>query len=246
MRSHFESYYVHPKNVHGELLVLTDEEVHHLSRVKRHQKGDRIRAVDGLGTAYEAEVDRISKSRAECRITETRRLLGEPAGELTLVQAMIKGDRFDWVIEKCVEIGVKRIIPLITENTIVKAGSGKINRWRRVALGAMKQCGRSVLPEIAEPRTLKQTVTLGADCQVRLIAHGSEGSRTVRIPEEPAVRSPKAICIVGPEGGFTDDEIRMAADNGFTPVSLGPRRLRAETAGIVLTTMVLSQWGELC
>jgi len=244
--SHHESYFVLPENVKESQIILIDQEVHHLSHVKRHREGDVIWAVDGEGGAYEVELIRITKTRAVARILNTRRQLGEPRADVTLAQAMIKGDRFEWLIEKCVEIGIRRIIPLMTEKTILKAGSGRINRWNRVALGAMKQCGRSILPEITEPKTMKQICAMGADCQYRLIAHAGERSRPVRTDMPEARLAPKAIGMTGPEGGFTDEEIDMAVENGYTPVSLGSRRLRAETAGIVLSTIILSQWGELC
>lgn len=243
---HDENYFVDPKQVSKEALTLTDREVHHLSRVKRHKQGDVIWAVDGLGAAYEVELIQITKSRAEGRILQTRRRLGEPLVEITLAQAMIKGDRFDWLVEKCVEIGVRRIVPFMSEKTIVRAGAGKINRWKRVALAALKQCGRSVLPEITEPKTFKQVCSLGADCRHRFVAHPGPDSRPVEPGEPNPQRIPKAVGLVGPEGGFTDSEAAMAVENGYAPVSLGNRRLRAETAGIVLTTVMLSQWGELC
>ncbi|MBN2104101.1 16S rRNA (uracil(1498)-N(3))-methyltransferase [bacterium] len=246
MLLHHESYYVDPGNIKDDLIVLTEQEVHHLSRVKRHKMGDVILAVDGCGVAYEVELIRISKLYAEGRILQIKRRMGEPTAEITLVQAIIKGDRFDWIIEKCVEIGVRRIIPLISEKTIVKAGSGKINRWKRIALGAMKQCGRSFLPEISQPRTLEQGCALGANCQYRLIAHPGPDSQPVQLTKPATHQTPRAICMVGPEGGFTAAEVDQALENGYTPVSLGSRRLRAETAGIVLTSIMLSQWDELC
>ncbi|MFC1569818.1 RsmE family RNA methyltransferase [bacterium] len=244
--SHHESYYVDPKNIKDDHLTLIDQEVHHLLRVKRHKKGDIIWAVDGNGSAYEVELINLSKSTALGHIIQIRRKLGEPMAELTLAQAMIKGERFDWVIEKCVEIGVRRIIPLMSDKTILKAGSGRLNRWKRIALGAMKQCGRSMLPEITEPKSIKQVSAMGADCQHRFIAYAGQDSQSIHIEKPDNHLTPKAICMVGPEGGFTDFEIEMARENGYTPISLGNRRLRAETAGIVLSTIILSQWGELC
>ena len=239
-----DTYYVSPRNVRKDHVVLTDDEVHHLSRVKRHKKGDHVWAVDGEGGAYEIELTEISVTRALGMIRQTRRRVGESLSELTLAQAMIKSDRFEWVIEKCVEIGVHRIIPLITENTIVKAGSGKHARWTRIALGAMKQSGRSMLPEICEPRDFKKALSMGTECATRLIAHVGPGSRPIKVGNSD--KRSKGIALVGPEGGFTDEEIELATEHQFIPVLLGPRRLRAETAGIVISTIILSAWGELC
>jgi 16S rRNA (uracil1498-N3)-methyltransferase len=239
---HWESYYIDPKQVMGDQLRITGDELHHLGRVKRKQPGDIVWAVDGQGVAYETEIVEITKKEAFCHIIKTRRRLGEPISEVTLAQGVIKGERFDWLIEKAVEIGVSRIIPIQSENSVLKAGPQKLVRWRRVALAAMKQCGRSVLPEITEPKSFKKIVGLGTDCALRLIAEAGEQSTPVQVNGKG---NRKALLIVGPEGGFSDSEVALARENGFQPVTLGPRRLRAETAGIVLASLVLGQLGEL-
>lgn len=240
---HRESYYIDPKQVIGEELRITGDELHHLGRVKRKQPGDIVWAVDGQGSAYEAEILEITKREALCRILKTRRRLGEPLAEVTLAQGVIKGERFDWLIEKAVEIGVHRIIPIQAEHAVLKVGAEKLFRWRRVALSAMKQCGRSILPEITEPKFFQKVVGMGTDCAVRFIAEAGDRSAPIRITKTTG--SKKALLLVGPEGGFTDAEVALAMENGFTPMTLGPRRLRAETAGIVLASLVLGQLGEL-
>ncbi len=239
---HWESYYIDPKQVMGDQLRITGDELHHLGRVKRKHPGDIVWAVDGQGAAYESEIVEITKREAVCQILKTRRRLGEPLSEITLAQGVIKGERFDWLIEKAVEIGVSRIIPIESENAVLKAGPQKLARWRRVALAAMKQCGRSVLPEITEPKSFKRIVGLGTDCAVRLIAEAGEQSVPV---QASSGGTRKALLIVGPEGGFSESEVALARENGFQPVTLGSRRLRAETAGIVLASLVLGQLGEL-
>ena len=111
-------------------------------------------------------------------------------------------------------------------------------------MGAMKQSGRSVLPQICEPRVFKKVLSMGTECTTRLIAHEGPASRAIKIGNSD--KRAKGIALVGPEGGFTDQEIEQATEQGFVAVSLGPRRLRAETAGLVISTIILSAWGELC
>jgi len=201
--------------------------------------------LDGEGRAYQVRILSATAKTATGKIIQTRRSLGEPVAEITLAQSVLKGDRFDWLVEKCTELGVRRIIPLQTETTIVKATPPKRSRWRRIAIAAMKQSGRTVLPEISPPKTFLQVIAMGAACKYRLIAHaGGESLDFHRQEDGPRMKS-RALLVVGPEGGFTEEEIARAKENGFTPIGLGPRRLRSETAGVVLSTLLLSHLGEL-
>ncbi len=243
---HWQSFYVKPDNVHGNELIFSEDEAHHLSTVTRKKKGDTVWAVDGEGTAYEVEILYIEKNEVRAKILRTRRRIGEPVAEVTLAQGILKGEKFDWLVEKATEIGVRRIIPLISERSITVAGPQKIARWKRIALSAMKQSGRSILPEISSAQPMKRILAMGSNCHYRLIAHQGPGSIPLKTSRENrSILNPKSLLIVGPEGGFTKEEIEQAAEQGFTSVTLGPRRLRAETAGIVLTALLLSQLGEL-
>jgi 16S rRNA (uracil1498-N3)-methyltransferase len=170
-----------------------------------------------------------------------------------------KGNRFDWVIEKATEIGVSAFIPLICERSEVNPRPGKNERWHRLALAAMKQSCRSICPAISEPvtfgalcrraSTLPAAFAAGQSGRLRefdfvLFAHEGAGDPLPQL----ANRSPKpriGLVIIGPEGGFTDAEIKIAHDAGITFFGLGPRRLRAETAGLVAAMKILSAFGEL-
>ena len=243
---HWQSFYVKPDMVYGNELVFLEDEAHHLSRVMRKRKGDIVWAVDGKGTTYEVEIIYIEKNEVRAKILKTRRRVGEPVAEVTLAQGILKGEKFDWLVEKAVEIGVCKIIPVISERSIAVAGPQKITRWKRIALSAMKQSGRSILPEISSAQPIKRVLAMGSNCHYRLIAHQGPGSASLRTSREKrSVLNPKSLLIIGPEGGFTSEEIQQAVEQGFTPITLGPRRLRAETAGIVLTALLLSQLGEM-
>lgn len=239
---HWESVFAPPGRFRNDEVLLPADESRHL-RALRKKRGDEIWVVDGKGGAFRVRLlDTGQETRG--RILESRRLLGEPRSTVTLAPALIRSERFDWLIEKAVELGVSRLLPVITQRTERAAGPQKQRRWQRVALAAMKQSGRSVLPEIMEPRPFERVILTGADCTVRLIAHagGDSGWSARTRSRNPAKR---ALVMVGPEGGFSGEEISRAVEHGFRPVSLGPRRLRAETAALVAITRILRDWDEL-
>jgi 16S rRNA (uracil1498-N3)-methyltransferase len=242
---HWESFYVHPNDVRGDEIRFREEEAKHLGQVMRKKERQRIWAVDGEGKAYEVQLIQIGKKEATGKIIQTRRRLGEPLAEVTLAQSILKGDHFDYLVEKVTEIGVKRIIPMITDHTVPTAGPQKLARWRRIAVAAMKQSGRSVLPEITGPAYFQQVLETRAQYQHCWIAHSGNGCTAPRFVENAAERIKNVLLIVGPEGGFSDEEIETAKQQGIRQITLGPRRLRSETAGIVLTTRVLSELGDL-
>jgi len=195
--------------------------------------------VDGEGAAYEAEIVAVGKSEIRAKITKTRRRLNEPLAEITLAQGLLKGNRFDWLVEKATELGVRRIVPLLTERSAKMAGTARIERWKRLALAAMKQSGRCVWPEIIEPMSLLRVLGLGASCQYRFIADPRGSALETSGNDKGLSAVPRALVLVGPEGGFTDEEVSLTQERGFQKISLGPRRLRAETAGMVLLVLTL-------
>ena len=235
---HWESFYIPSKHIRGENIHFPPEEAHHLSLVMRKKKDDLVWTVDGEGTAYQVRILTASSKSATGKIINTRRRFGEPVAEITLVQGILKGDRFDWLVEKCTEIGVRQIIPMLTETTIAKTSPQKINRWKRIAVSAMKQSGRTFLTEIAQPKTFVQVMAMGAPCRYRFIAH-ADGDPLMRHwnkqPEKS--KSPRALLVVGPEGGFTEKEIHLAEKNSCTAFDMGANTLRTETAAIIACGM---------
>jgi len=225
-----EYFYTPPHLISGGELAIEGDEFSHLTHVMRKRVHDRIRVVDGLGHAYEATIAEISRRKALCTVERSTTFEGEPARRVDLAAALLKNSsRFDVLVEKTTEIGVQRIVPLITERTIPR--HARTDRWQKLALAAMKQSGRSVLPAVAEPAMFATFVAAVPKEHCRLLAHEKTEKSPIRsmdIPPGTAV----TICI-GPEGGFTDAEVSAAVAAGFSPVSLGPRRLRTETAAIV-------------
>jgi len=176
----------------------------------------------------------------------------EPRVRLVLYQSLVKGERFDWVLEKGTELGVAAFVPLLSRRNVLRVATGRTgrpDRWSRVVREAAEQCGRSVLPDILPPKRLEEALAEAAD--LRLMPWEGEealGLAAVLRRARPALEaagSPTVAVLVGPEGGFAGDEVVLAREAGAQVVSMGQRILRSETAGIVAAAAVLYELGEL-
>ncbi|HUI09912.1 MAG TPA: 16S rRNA (uracil(1498)-N(3))-methyltransferase [Bacteroidota bacterium] len=231
-----EYFYAPPPAITPPTLTIDGEEFSHLTHVMRLREGDALRVVDGEGHAYDAVLETIGRREARCRISAAHDRLHEPSLDLTLAAGMLKNpSRFDYLVEKSVELGVSRIIPLLTERTIPR--QGKTERWQKLCVAAMKQSGRCVLPRVERPHLFGDFLT-ACSAALKLIPH-QEAAR----PFDAALIGDSggvALCI-GPEGGFSNAEIDAARGAGFRPVSLGTRRLRAETAAVAACALVMAR-----
>lgn len=237
-RGSVEYFYTPPDHIGSDQLVIEGEEFAHLTHVMRRRVGDAIRVVDGVGATLEATIREINNRQAHCIITARFLNLNEPPVRIHLGVAILKNSsKFDFLVEKTTELGVAEITPLLTERTIPR--HAKTDRWQKVALAAMKQSGRSVLPRIHSLTPLHEFVALTPTERLRLMPHEkTEGSRIAQALGEHDGKD-ITLCI-GPEGGFTVDEVTLGERAGFLPVSLGPRRLRTETAAIVSVALASS------
>jgi 16S rRNA (uracil1498-N3)-methyltransferase len=209
----------------GEVLRLSEEEVHHVHKVLRGRSGDRVQVVDDAGRLFVAEL----LGQGEVTILEEQPTAGEDEGEVVLYQAVPKGRHMDLVVEKATELGVSRIVPLSTERSVVRLleGDGKARRWRRVAEAAARQSLRLRIPEVAEIASFAEAAREAGETGV-LMHNGVK-----LLPLEDVVPGPAVGLFVGPEGGFGDGELVMAREAGLSLATLGPYRLRSETAGMV-------------
>lgn len=237
-----EFFYAPPGHFQHDEIFLTGEEHHHLARVLHHHVGERIIVVDGAGLAAEAEIVSMQRERTHLRAIKRMRRYGESFTQITLAQAVPKGNRFDWMVEKATELGVAEIVPMHTTRTEVEPKAAKVERWRRLALAAMKQCCRSVWPPIREPLSFAQVCCLAREYDLSLLAQEGGNDPLRRFAEATPPR--KILLLIGPEGGFTAEEIQLAVEKGCQSFSLGPRRLRADTAGLVAMTKVLTALGQ--
>ena len=226
-------FYAPPDAMHGARVILPEDEARHAARVLRREVGDEIIVVDGEGGWHRVRLNAVSADQVAGTIRETRHAVGEPPYQLTLgVGLLKKRSRFETCVEKAVELGAARIVPLLTRRT--EKTSARTDRLRRVARAAMKQSQRSRCPTITEPQKLAPLLQ-EAEAAHRIIAHADASVLPRRALSDEATN---VLALVGPEGGFTDDELQAARAAGCTPVSLGTRRLRTETAALVMATAV--------
>lgn len=237
------NFYAPPSAIRGERVVLPEDEAHHLQSVLRAQAGDEIVAVDGEGGWHRVRIDHLAPDQVVGTIQETRHDVGEPDVHVTVGMGLLtKRSRFETFVEKAVELGVGRIVPLRTRHT--EPETLRRERIRSVMVAALKQCRRSRLPALAEPQSL-DAVFDATEADVRLLCDGG--------PDHPPLLSTvgdlpdgaRVLVLVGPEGGFVPEEVEQAEAVGCTPVSLGARRLRAETAGLAaVNAVMLSRAGQ--
>ncbi|HEX4130195.1 MAG TPA: 16S rRNA (uracil(1498)-N(3))-methyltransferase [Pirellulales bacterium] len=218
----------------GDRAVLAAAEAHHLAHVMRARAGDEVTLFDGSGFDFSARIERIGRSEVELSITSRTAVDHELPIELTLAVALPKGDRQAWLVEKATELGVTRLVPLVTERGVAQPVEKALVRLRRTVIEASKQCGRARLMQVAEPRSIAEIVVAAEATAERIIAHVDGAA----LP--PGARAPGAsvIAAVGPEGGWTDAELAIAAEHGWFVTSLGPRTLRVETAAIALAVLI--------
>ena len=229
----------------GSEVLLPDAAAYHVARVLRLRAGAPLVLVDGSSGDFRAEIVAVDGDRVRARVGERSAGLRESPLAITLVQAVSRGERMDWTLQKATELGVKRIQPVLSARSVVRLddqqAAKKLRHWQAIVAGACDQCGRSVLPEVRAPLDL-----------ARFLAESTrEGQRLVLSPNGPAslaglaTTAARVELLIGPEGGLDDAEIDAAARAGFAPVRLGPRVLRTETAGIVALTVLQALWGDL-
>jgi 16S rRNA (uracil1498-N3)-methyltransferase len=227
-----ERFFVESPLGEAKTAQLIDAEAHHLAKVMRASVGTEVVAFDGSGDEFVARVARIAKATVDLEILERRTIDRELPFSLTLAVALPKGDRQKVLVEKLVELGVTRLIPLDTRRGVAEATSSALARLRRHVIEASKQCRRNRLMEIAEPLTVEKLLSETPHDERRLFAHPS-GQRLAATELQQST-----TVAIGPEGGFSDEEVALAASQGWPVISLGPRILRIETAAIALAAVL--------
>jgi 16S rRNA (uracil1498-N3)-methyltransferase len=208
--------------------VLEGAEAHHLASVRRFEPGDRVVLFDGSGVEAEAEILSTSKKSAVVMVLTVREVDRELVAPVVVASAVPKGDRADFLIEKLVELGTTRWIPLITTRSVVVPKEGKEDKWQRAVIEASKQCGRNRLMQIDPPTPWARCVRENFDCPSRWILHTEGVERETVVATGPG----GVIVAIGPEGGWAEDEVTAARQSGWKTFSLGARILRVETAAL--------------
>ena len=236
-------FYAPPESFAHGIVTLDEDETRHLRDVLRLRTGDEIAVFDGLGNEFSVRIHTISKKTAVGEIGERLQPSApESPVALTLAAVVIPGDKYDLVIQKAVELGVTRLVPLSSVRSEVKIKDlpKKLPRWRRIALDAAKQCGRATLMAIDEPAEVIEFLGRGHGASELLFFSERAGAAL------PDLKEPKSIAVViGPKGGWEDAEIETAKRHDFSVVTLGGRIMRAETAAIALTAILQHRYGDI-
>jgi 16S rRNA (uracil1498-N3)-methyltransferase len=230
----------------GELIDLDQRAAHHVSTVLRLRRAAPLTLFDGRGTRHHACIEQISRDGVTARIGAAAIGPAESALRVTLAAAVTRAERMDYLVQKAVELGVARIVPLLTARTVVqlegKRAAKRQQHWQSVAISAAEQCGRDVVPGVSTPLNLARWLAEDETACLRTLldAHAQDTLGTLsEIPTE------RFTALVGPEGGFTEDERNCALDAGYHAVRMGPRTLRAETAGVTFLAVAQAMWGDL-
>lgn len=228
----------------GHTCQLDDNAAQHVGRVLRMQPGQELLLFNGDGHDYQATIVEAGKKQVTVEVTDNTPNTTESPLHITLGQTLSKGDRMDYAVQKAVEMGVTRIVPLTTERCDVKLKGDRedkrLRHWQQVAISAAEQCGRARVPEILPVMTPEQWFAEAGTCDLKLVLH----HRTEQSLDSLA-RPTSVALMIGPEGGLTADEITSAAQAGFLPVALGPRVLRTETAPVAAMALCQWLWGDV-
>jgi 16S rRNA (uracil1498-N3)-methyltransferase len=213
--------------------VLSGSEAHHLLHVMRAGVGDEVILFDGSGREYTGRVSQVGRSQVELQVVASRQIDRELAVEIVVGVALPKADRQRWLMEKLVELGATRLVPLQTQRSVVHPDQKGLVKLRRTIVEATKQCGRTRLMEVSELAPFVAFLGAPPAAACRWIADPAG-----TVPPLPSAVAATGYVAVGPEGGWTDDELAMARSAGWQPVTLGRRVLRIETACLVLVTLL--------
>lgn len=243
-------FFVSPDQIQGRRLILKGNQARQISSVLRMRETDQIITLDNRGWQYEVRLDKVTSNLVAGEILSREKAAGEPRTALTLYQALLKKDNFEWVLQKGTELGVVRFVPLITQRCVVRQEAikpAKLQRWQRIISEAAEQSGRGRLPSLAPPVMLSEALEKMNPFDKGIIPWEEEKERSLLEALAPDLRErPLRIALfIGPEGGFDEEEIANAQAYGVQPVTLGPRILRAETAAVAAATLALSVMGEL-
>lgn len=236
-------FYCNHKLISGGELILEDDLSHYIKNVLRIKAGEKIRIFNEIDSEYDAEIIQISKKTVLIKVNTNTNVNNESPLNIHLGQAISRGERMDFVVQKAVELGVSIITPLFTERCNVKLNKERSHsrkmHWQQIAISACEQSGRIHIPEVNMPMELSEWLKQRNE-SIRFICHpGLDDKKNINnVPDNVAL-------LIGSEGGFVEKEILLATQNSFKSLALGPRILRTETAAIAALTIIQSKWGDI-
>jgi len=240
-------FYAPPENFNQAKITLSPEETRHLRDVLRLREGEKVIVFDGVGREFLGQIETIGKKETSVQIIEeVTPLAPESALELILAVALLKGEKFELVIQKAVELGVTKFVPIVTKRCEIKLKDAdkKLERWRKIVLEASKQCGRAKLMTVENPidfeLLMKVSVSKALDDENFVLFSEKSGQSFSSLKS-----SRKLTAVIGSEGGWEASEIETAKQNNFQIITLGGRILRAETAAIAIPALLQNHFGDL-
>lgn len=241
-------FFVHPAQISESSVRICGDDVKHISGVLRLGIGDTICVCDGACHDFECRITEISKSEITAEITGKSDNINESGINVTLYQGIPKGDKMDFIVQKCVELGVVKIVPVNMKRCIAKSKniSSRLARWQRIALEAAKQCQRGIVPEICEPVDFDSMVNMiSHESALNIMPYECEDKTGFKHALQTADNVKDINIIIGPEGGFDDSEAKSAREAEIHTVTLGARILRCETAPIATVAAVMYEFGNM-
>jgi len=229
----------------GTRIRLEGSAASHITRVLRLRVGEALTLFNGLGGEYAGMIDKAHGGEVTVAIGGRAEIERESPLSLTLAQGVSRGERMDLVVQKATELGVRSLVPLLTERSVVRLtaqqADRKVNHWRAITIAACEQCGRNHLPALARPKSFGEFLHALKDGGARLLLSPTAALKVEDVPRPVGA----ATVLIGPEGGLADSEVDAAVRAGFTAVRMGPRVLRTETAAIAALTLLQSEFGDL-
>lgn len=242
-------FFVRGKDLKEQKGWISGDELGHMRRVLRLRPGDRVMLFDDQGWEHEGVLRAYTEKSGEVEILRSFRAERDSALEVTLAQALGKGEKMDWIVEKATELGVRRIAPFVSARTVPRLEREKSerrrSRWEKIALSAAKQSGRAQIPEILPLGDFAEVIGRPWECSLKLFFWEGEAGRGLAQIRREADRVGSVLLVIGPEGGFSSEEAAEAMRRGFQPVTLGKRILRTETAALAALSVVQFLWGDI-
>lgn len=229
----------------GDTAVISGQDAHHIARVLRMQVGDSLTLCDAHGMDYACEILSVNDGEVSLRVCDRMPSVTEPTTVVTLYQGLPKSEKMEWIIQKCVEIGITRIVPVAMSRCVVKLngadGEKKQSRWQKIAAGAAEQSGRGIIPEVTAPISFNAMLSALKDEYAVTFYEGGGVSLSTLVGEHTR----QVSIVIGPEGGFSLDEIEKLRENGAYIATLGKRILRCETAPMVALSVIMQLTGNM-
>lgn len=229
-----QRYFVEPHQILDKTVLLEGDDAHHIAHVTRRRPGDRVVVCDGTGNCFLAELRNITSKEVAADIVEVVPEQRELPVRVTIAQGLPKGDKLEWIIQKGTELGASAFLPFSSERTVVKLDEKKEGRkrerWAKIAKEAAEQSHRSIVPAIHPPLMFADLLIRFGEFDAVLMAYEQEHARHMRDVCQSLKPGATLLVLIGPEGGFSEEEVRKAEEAGAVSVSLGPRILRTETA----------------